>query len=131
MQIPSSVPFLLIKISSFRSVVREQKEIVSDVLRRGDKRLADNQWWTSSILGLISGLEHVQRSAHLMTEIISTALLFSGSGRRGSNMSLISKDDPCWVDKDDKSSPGWAPITTSRVSTPKLYTSHFSVTCMV
>ena len=92
---------------------------------------------TEHIAGRDSGEVRVQHNAKLITNTtIADNLPVGGSNRWSSKSfnsnSLLSRNDAAdSVGKASSSSAGCFPIMISKATTPKLYTSHFSVTRIV
>ena len=88
------------------------------------------------MVGRNSGEAFVQHNANLMTVSTAADIPPVGGSNRWSSTSfnsnsLLSANALDGADTASRSSPGCLPIMVSRATTPKLYTSHFSVTRIV
>lgn len=80
----------------------------------------ENSWLTDNIVGRHNGFVSKHLRATMIILDISLSIPASGSGSRASNISLISILVFIMGEEDERKSPGWDPINTSRISTPKL-----------
>ncbi|KAG5541732.1 hypothetical protein RHGRI_021530 [Rhododendron griersonianum] len=80
-------------------------------------------------------MDSVSNRKHAIANLITYFTTFSTSGdggeRRWSNTSLSATFSTADVDRKVTKSPGCFPLITSSANTPKLNTSHFSVTFIV
>ncbi|KAI8558460.1 hypothetical protein RHMOL_Rhmol04G0095400 [Rhododendron molle] len=83
------------------------------------------------MVGLDCGLECKHAIANFIINIITPSNSGDGGERRWSNTSLSCTFSTATVGREEAKSPGCFPLITSIASTPKLYTSHFSVTFIV
>lgn len=88
----------------------------------------DNSLATKLMVGLDPGLVLVQANPTETTNTTWSAVSPVGRGRRWSSKSFIYKLE---LLGNDRRSAGCLPIITSNITTPKLYTSHLSVTLIV
>lgn len=135
--------FLLFYSAGFRSLLIVNLSKGSDKEVRGLLLIVDNSCATNRMTGRDSGEFRVQASAKLTTITTATATLPLGCSSRWSKMSFNSKLSTLIIsdvdvdvdfdghDRPSRSSPGCLPIIISKATTPKLYTSHFSVTLIV
>ncbi|URD85084.1 hypothetical protein MUK42_18801 [Musa troglodytarum] len=129
--------------SNMKEAAMKLVSLLSVIVRNGSLRYAcvraDISCATERIEGLEAGSVRAQASATFTTNTTSSANCPVGGGSRWSSTSFkngsLPSSSPCdggdKACREDRRSPGCFPNMTSSATTPKLYTSHFSVTLIV